>query len=99
MNGSCPSGCDTGAYGVKCKQSCGNCRNGDPCNDVDGSCPSGCDAGVYNGDKCDIGSTISYRIYLTVFNVVSNGSILLPLNNHIAIKNFCGIVFYSPTIE
>ena len=40
-----------------------------------------------------------YRIYLTFFNVVSNGSILLPLNNHIGIKNFCGIVFHSPTIE
>ena len=39
------------------------------------------------------------RIYLTFFNVVSNGSILLPLNNHIGIKNFCGIVFHSPTIE
>ena len=37
-----------------------------------------------------------YRIYLTFFNVVSNGSILLPLNHHIGIKNFCGIVFHSP---
>ena len=58
VNGSCPSGCDSGAYGVKCRQSCGNCSNGEPCNDVDGVCPSGCDAGVY-GKKCDIGSTIS----------------------------------------
>ena len=38
-----------------------------------------------------------YRIYLTFFNVVSNGSILLPLNHHIGIKNFCGIVFPMDT--
>ena len=40
-----------------------------------------------------------YRIYLTFFNVVSNGSILLPLNNHIGIKNVCGNVFHSPLIN
>ena len=90
--------CGENTYGAECKQSCGNCSNREPCHHVNGSCPSGCDAGAY-GDKCDIGSTISYRIYLTFFNVVSNGSILLPLNNHIGIKNFCGIVFHSPTIE
>ena len=38
-----------------------------------------------------------YRIYLKFFNVVSKGSILLPLNNHIGIKNFCGIVFPMDT--
>ena len=54
---------------------------------MNGSCPSGCDAGAY-GDKCDIGSTISYRIYLTFFNVVSNGGILLPLNNHIGVESY-----------
>ena len=59
VDGSCPSGCNAGAYGVTCKQPCGICYNGDPCNDVDGTCPSGCDAGVYNGDKCDIGSTLT----------------------------------------
>ena len=90
--------CGENTYGAECKQSCGNCSNREPCHHVNGSCPSGCDAGAY-GDKCDIGSTICYRIYLTFFNVFSNGRILLPLNNHIGIKNFCGIVFHSPTIE
>ena len=54
MDGSCPFGCNAGVYGVTCKESCGNCRNGEPCNDVDGSCQYGCDVGVY-GTTCDKG--------------------------------------------
>ena len=57
VDGNCPSGCESGVYGEKCNQPCGNCSNGHLCNEVDGDCQFGCDDGVY-GEKCNIGSTI-----------------------------------------
>ena len=57
--------CDNKTYGLDCRESCGNCSNGEPCHHVDGTCPSGCDAGAYgvtckqscgncsNGDTCN----------------------------------------------
>ena len=51
---------------MKCKESCGNCSNGEPCHHVDGSCPSGCDVGVY-GKTCDEGIVLAlwYGLPLT----------------------------------
>ena len=50
---------------MECKELCGKCSNGEPCDHVDGNCPSGCEIGVYgaackqscgncsNGDTCN----------------------------------------------
>ena len=57
--------CSNNTYGVECKELCGHCSNGEPCQHLDGSCPSGCNAGAYgvtckescgncsNGDPCN----------------------------------------------
>ena len=46
--------CDNKTYGLDCRESCGNCSNGELCHHVDGSCPYACDVGVY-GKTCDKG--------------------------------------------
>ena len=56
--------CGKNMYGVECKETCGNCSNGDPCHHVDGTCPHGCDAGMY-GEKCDLGNMrFKFSVYI-----------------------------------
>ena len=56
--------CGKNTYGVECKETCGNCSNGEPCHHVDGTCPHGCDAGMY-GEKCDLGDMrFKFSVYI-----------------------------------
>lgn len=43
--------CDRGAYGIRCKRTCGECRDLNQCSNVNGYCLTGCNAG-YKGDLC-----------------------------------------------
>lgn len=44
--------CDGNKYGQDCRQTCGNCTDGEQCDHVNGICKNGCDAGMM-GDTCD----------------------------------------------
>jgi hypothetical protein len=48
-----PLECDAGSYGQGCSMTCGDCRDGAPCDSVNGTCPDGCSVGR-RGDKCDV---------------------------------------------
>lgn len=43
--------CNTGSFGVECKETCGNCRDVSQCSRINGTCLTGCEAG-YQGNTC-----------------------------------------------
>uniref|UniRef100_A0A670Z6Y9 Scavenger receptor class F member 1 n=1 Tax=Pseudonaja textilis TaxID=8673 RepID=A0A670Z6Y9_PSETE len=47
---SCTEACPEGTYGLQCAQSCGHCRNREPCSPTQGACLA-CDPG-WNGTHC-----------------------------------------------
>lgn len=51
------SECLDQTYGPGCRESCGHCKNNEPCKRANGSCPNGCDRGTY-GQKCNLGTYI-----------------------------------------
>ena len=63
--------CDNKTYGLDCRESCGNCSNGEPCHHVDGNCQFGCDDGVF-GLKCITGIALQqiYRVHI-IFSFIS----------------------------
>ena len=63
--------CDNKTYGLDCRESCGNCSNGEPCHHVDGNCQFGCDDGVF-GLKCITGIALQqiYRVQI-IFSFIS----------------------------
>ena len=50
----CITECNDKTYGIGCLQVCGNCKNNEPCHNVNGSCLNGCNNGWYSV-KCDKG--------------------------------------------
>ncbi|XP_060595667.1 receptor-type tyrosine-protein phosphatase kappa-like [Ruditapes philippinarum] len=43
--------CSPGHFGAGCSQTCGTCKNGEPCNHVTGDCSNGCESG-WQGKSC-----------------------------------------------
>lgn len=68
--------CGIGKYGIKCFETCGNCRNQSQCNNVNGSCSEGCSAG-YKGSFCTECKCICNFLKFFFFNIISDNSCIL----------------------
>lgn len=57
--------CDIGLYGIRCNETCGNCRNESQCSNVNGTCLTGCNAG-FKGDLCKTRKYANIRMHADI---------------------------------
>lgn len=78
--------CKGGFYGLKCSESCGNCKAGAFCNKMTGACPDGC-KDHWNGTKCD-GKTITCVYVINILVILLQISYTLCFEPVFIVINF-----------